>query len=233
MAEKRFPIPLVACIGWLLVAACSPSIDPAAKADVDARVVALARQPRVFETPTHATPMPFAAGQWVTYKYTDKKGQPLFMTLKLVGQEGSAFWYETLSESYYGRRASRMLIDFGDRRSVDTISIKAAKMRDTKGRINEIPDNMVGLMNSILRGQLGPIVIDWTGLPQEDIAVPAGRFPSCFKGHSKVSWGGFTAQSDVWGHPAVPLSGLVRSQGDNGIQGELVSFGLSGAKSEF
>jgi hypothetical protein len=223
----------LASLGCLLAAACSPSIDPAAKADIDARVLALPRQPRDFAAPTNPTPMPFAVGQWVTYRYTDGKGQPSFMTLKLVGQEGPAFWYETLSESYYGRQASRMLIDFGDRRTVDSITIKAAKMRDSKGRINEIPDNMVGLMNSILRGKLGPIVIDWTGLPQENVAVVGGRFAGCFKGHSKVSWGGFSAQSDVWGHPAVPFSGMVRSQGDNDVKGELVGFGLQGAKSEF
>jgi hypothetical protein len=212
---------------------CAPSIDAAAKADIDGRVSALGEPRQVYGTPPAAQPMPFAVGQWVTYKFTDDKGQPSFLTLKLVGQEGAAFWYEALSESYYGKSATRMLVDFGDRKSVENITVKSAKLRDSKGRVTEYPESMVGMMNSILRGQLGSIVTDWTGLPQEDQAVPAGRFSGCYKGRSEVTFAGFKSSSVVWGHPAVPLAGMVRSQGDNNTTSELVSFGTSGAKSDF
>jgi hypothetical protein len=212
---------------------CAPSIDAAAKADIDGRVGALGEPRQVYGTPPAAQPMAFAVGQWVTYKFIDDKKQPSFLTLKLVGQEGSAFWYEALSESYYGKNATRMLVDFGDRKTIESISVKAAKIRDSKGRVTEYPESMVGMMNSILRGQLGSIVTDWTGLPQEDMAVPAGRFSGCYKGRSEVTFAGYKASSVVWGHPAVPLSGMVRSQGDNNTTGELVSFGTSGAKSDF
>ena len=174
-----------------------------------------------------------AVGQWVTYKFADDKGQPSFLTLKLVGQEGAAFWYETSNESYYGKSATRMLVDFGDRRKPDSVTIKSAKMRDAKGNVTEYPEGMVGIMNSLLRGQLGPIVMDWTGLPQEDSRTPAGRFAGCYKGNSEVSFAGWKAKSIVWGHTAVPLSGMVRSQGDNNSSGELVAFGISGASSDF
>src|SRR5256885_15275936 len=97
----------------LLAPGCGPSIDAAARADVDQRVAALSPPARSFSAPASATPMPLAVGQWVTYKFMNQKGEPSFMTLKLVGQEGSAFWYETLHESYYGKTASRMLGDFG------------------------------------------------------------------------------------------------------------------------
>jgi hypothetical protein len=217
----------------LLITACSPSIDAAAKADVDRRVAALQAPGRSFGAPTNATPLPFAVGQWVTYKFVDGKGQPSFLTLKLVGQEGAAFWYETTNESYFGKSATRMLVDFGDRKHPESISIKSAKMRDNKGNVNEYPESMVGLMNSLLRGQLGPIVIDWTGLPQEDVQAPAGRFAGSYKGNSVVSFAGFKTSSVVWGHTAGPLSGMVKSQGDNNTNGELVAFGTSGATSEF
>jgi len=40
--------------------------------------------------------------------------------------------------------------------------------------------------------------------------------------------------ADTWSHPAVPLTGTVRSQGvDRPFTMELVAFGLSGATSEF
>jgi hypothetical protein len=217
----------------LLAAGCGPSIDVAAKADVDKRVAALTAGSQSFPAPTAATPMPMAVGQWATYRATNSKGEPSFFTMKLVGQEGAAFWYETLSESYYGKTATRMLVDFGDRKSPESISIKAAKLRDSKGRVTEYPENIIGLMNSILRGNLGPIVIDWTGLPQEEAVAPAGRFPGCYKGHSQVSFAGFRAASTAWGHTAVPLSGMVRSVSDQNDVMELVAFGTSGAQTEF
>jgi hypothetical protein len=217
----------------LFAAACGPSIDAAAKSDVDRRIAALAPAGPTIDRPSSATPMPMAVGQWATYKFVSDKGEPSFLTMKLVGQEAGAFWYETLHESYYGKSATRMLVDFGDRRNPDTITIKAAKIKDTKGRITEYPENMIGFVNSILRGQLGPIVLDWTGLPQEDAAVPAGKFAGCYKGRSEVSFSGWKAASTVWGHTAVPLSGMVRSQGEKNDSGELIAFGTSGAQSEF
>lgn len=217
----------------LAASGCGASVDAAAKSDVDRRVAELRAPAQVFGTPSSATPMPFAVGQWVTYKFVDDKGQPSFLTLKLVGQEGAAFWYETKNESYYGKSGTRMLVDFGDRKRPESISIKSAKLRDNKGNVTEYPENMIGLMNSLLRGQLGPIVIDWTGMPQEDVQAPAGRFAGCYKGNSEVSFAGFKTRSVVWGHTAVPLSGMVKSQGENNSNGELVAFGTSGATSDF
>jgi hypothetical protein len=221
-------IPLVA-----LATACGPSIDAAAKADVDRRVATLNGGNQTVEKPSASAPMPMAVGQWLTYKVISDKGEPSFLTMKLVGQESGAFWYETLSETYYGKHATRMLVDFGDRRAPSSVTIKAAKLRDSKGRVTEYPENMIGFVNSILRGQLGPIVIDWTGLPQEDVSVAAGRFAGCYKGRSEVSFAGFKSTSTAWGHPAVPLSGMVRSQGEKGDSLELVGYGTNGATSDF
>jgi hypothetical protein len=216
-----------------LVSACGPSIDAAAKADLDQRVAALGNRGQNFPAPASAAPMPFAVGHWVTYKFVDDKGQPSLMTMKLVGQEGPDFWYEMVNESYYGKTGIRMLVDFGDRQRPESITIKAAKLRDAKGQIIEYPPAMIGMMNSTLRGQLGPIVINWNGLPQEDVSVIAGKFTGAYKGRSEVTFAGFKSSSVVWGHSAVPLSGMVRSQGDNNSTGELVDFGTSGARSDF
>jgi hypothetical protein len=230
---RNLPIAVVVVLLGVSAGACSPSIDAAAKADVDRRVSALTAGGQNVDKPSSSTPMPMAVGQWLTYKVVSDKGEPSFLTLKLVGQDGGAFWYETSNESYYGKQATRMLVDFGDRRNPSSMTIKAAKLRDHKGRVSEYPENMVGFMNSILRGMLGPVVIDWTGLPQEDVSVSAGRFAGCYKGRSEVSFAGFKSASVAWGHTAVPLSGMVRSQGEKGDVIELVGFGTSGATSDF
>lgn len=217
----------------LATAACGPSINAAAKADVDKRVASLAGGSQVYPAPASPTPMPMAVGQWVTYKVVSDKGEPSFLTMKLVGQDGNAFWYETAHQSYYGKSGIRMLVDFGDRKNPETITIKAAKTKDEKGNVVEHPEMMIGMMNSVLRGQLGPIVIDWTGQPQENATVPAGRFAGCYKGRSEVTFAGFRSTSTAWGHTTVPLSGLVRSQGEKNDTVELVDFGTTGAQSDF
>lgn len=214
------------------VLSCAPSIDTAARAGVDRRVAGLKNSGRTFGAPASPVPMPLATGQWATYKFTDGEGQPSFLTMKLVGQEGAAYWYETLQESYYGRTEMRMLVDFGDREAIGSINIKAAKMRDSNG-VTDYPEPTIKLMNSVLRGQLGPIVFNWSDLPQEDTSAPAGQFAGCFKGRSELSFAGYKAASLVWGHPSVPLGGMVRSRGDNNTSGELVAFGISGAASSF
>ena len=44
-----------------------------------------------------------------------------------------------VNESYYGKTAIRMLVDFGDRQRPESITIKAAKLRDAKGQIIDYP----------------------------------------------------------------------------------------------
>ena len=78
------------------------------------------------------------------------------------------------------------------------------------------------------------LVINWQGLPQESAAVPAGKFDGCFKARTDAQWGPWRSVADSWSHPAVPLSGAVRSQGvDRPFTMELAAFGTSGAVSEF
>lgn len=63
--------------------------------------------------------------------------------------------------------------------------------------------------------------------------VPAGRFEGCFRRHSAVGMRSFKHVDDWWFHPAVPLSGAVRRETDEGFVMELVGYGTTGARSEF
>jgi hypothetical protein len=215
--------------------ACGPSIDPAAKADIDRRVAML--QPGSAAMPPPApgmfAPMPFAVGQWTQYKMTDDKGQPSFLTQKIVGQEGDAVWLESVNESYSGRMITKMLVAFGNRMDPNQVDIRAVKMKDASGNLNEIPPPMISLMQSTYRGAVSSLLISWQGLPQEATVVPAGRFDGCFKARTDAQWGPWRSVADSWAHPAVPLSGTVRSQGvDKPFTMELTAFGTSGATSE-
>jgi hypothetical protein len=222
--------------GAVALSACGPSIDPAAKADIDRRVSAL--QPGANAVPAPApgvfAPMPFAVGQWTQYKLTNDKGEPGFLTYKIIGQEGDAVWVEVVNESYTGRTMQKMLVSFGNRMDPNTVEIRAVTTKDAKGRVQEMPPPVVSMMQSTFKGVISTMIINWQGLPQESASVPAGKFDGCFKARTDAQWGPWRSVADSWSHPAVPLSGAVRSQGvDHPFTMELAAFGTSGAVSEF
>jgi hypothetical protein len=227
-------VPAALFLTVLGVAACGPSIDPAAKADIDGRVAALQAGGVSFPTPTAFEPMPLAVGQWSQYKLVDDKGQPSFLTHKVIGQEADAFWLEILNERYTGRMEQKMLVAFGNRMDPTQIQIRAIITKDVHGRVSEVPPAMISLLQSSYQGIVSSMVIHWQGLPQESATVPAGRFDGCFRARTEAQWGPWKSTADSWSHTSVPLSGTVRSQGvDRQFNMELTAFGLSGATDDF
>jgi hypothetical protein len=230
----RRPLVIGFVIGLLSVAACGPSIDPAAKADIDARIAALGAPKQSFPAPAGFVPTPFAVGQWTRHKLIDDKGQPSFMTYKVIGQEGDAFWLEVVTDQYTGHTMMKMLLAIPNRMDASTIDIRALAIKDKNGHVTTLDGPMLSLLRGSYQSALSTLVISWQGLPQEDATVPAGTFTGCFRARTDASWGPWHTASTSWSHAAVPLSGLVKSQGiDKPTSMELVDFGLTGAVSEF
>jgi hypothetical protein len=241
MPTVRLPVPSlsvasVAVAAAIASAACGPSIDPAAKADIDRRVSVLQAGSTAVPAPAPGmfAPMPFAVGQWTQYKMMSDKNEPSFVTYKVIGQDGNAVWLEIVNESYHGRTIQKMLVAFGNRMDPNQVEIRAVSTKDTKGNVQELPPPVIAMLQSTYRGVVSMLVINWQGLPQEPASVPAGRFDGCFKARTDAQWGPWRSVADSWSHPAVPLSGAVRSQGvDHPFTMELAAFGTSGAVSEF
>jgi hypothetical protein len=218
----------------LTLAGCGPSIDAAAKADVDGRVAALHASGQSFPAPSGFVPMPLGAGQWTQHKLTNDKGEPSFITYKILRQEGDAFVIEMVHEGYTGKSVQQMTVAFGNRMDPAQIEVRTMKMKDTKGRVNELPPSVMPMMQSLYKSAVSMLVVNWQGMPQEDASVPAGNFSGCYRVRTDAQWAGFRSVSDSWSHPSVPLSGMVKSKGvDKPTTMELVAFGLSGAVSEF
>ena len=214
--------------------ACGPSIDPAAKADIDRRVAALSAPRQTFPAPGGFEPLPFSAGQWTRHKLVDDKGQPSFMTYKVLAQQADAFWMEIVTEQYTGRTMMKMLLAIPSRTDPSSMDIRALSIKDKNGRVTNLEGPLLSLMRSSYQSTLSTLVISWQGLPQEDAAVPAGTFAGCYRARTDATWGPWHTANTSWSHAAVPLSGLVKSQGiDKPTTMELVDFGLTGAASEF
>jgi hypothetical protein len=228
-------VPLVVALGVTAgaLAGCGPSIDPALRADIDRRVAMLAPGGQNVPAPAGFLPRPLVVGQWTQYKMVDGNGQPGFMTTKIVGADADAFWIETTHEGYTGKTTTKMLVFIGDRLNPQSFEIRALRMRDRNGNVNEINPQMLQMMQGMYRSALSMLSLSWQGQPQEDAVVPAGVFAGCFKAQTDAAWGPWRAASVSWSHPAVPISGLVKSQGiDHPTTMELVAYGDTGAESE-
>jgi hypothetical protein len=216
-----------------LIAACSPSVNPAYKASIDQRLAGVQRSEARYEAPASPEPMPLAVGQWSRYELVDAEGRPGFITYGIVGEDGGAYWLEILQESYTSRLVTLMLVDLGDRRDPSTVDVKQMKQKTNDDPVNELPASMLSLMKPMWSPLVDALIVDFHDKPQEPAEAPAGFFDGCYKVQASVSFGGSTWTSVGWSHPAVPISGAVKSRGvDNPSTLDLVELGTSGAKSE-
>jgi hypothetical protein len=219
--------------GVLALGGCGPSINKAAKADIDYRIGAMVPSDAVFPMPAAPGPKPLAKGQWTLYKVTSEKGQPWLLTYKIVSDdEGGAFWVEVANESYYGKTVNKLLLAMGDRSNPATMEIRAVKMKDKQGKVTELDAPTLARMRPLFAPSMSMLAVSWQGLPQESVNVVAGNFTSCFKAMTDASWGVWRAMATSWMHPTVPISGLVKSVViGRSMTIELVGFG-DGATSE-
>jgi hypothetical protein len=222
-------------VAAVLSTASSPSVNDAAKRDVDGRIASLQAKAVDFPAPTVAEPMPFAVGQWATFKQTDQDGKPSIVTYKIVGEQDGAWWYETSMDTYYGHSAMKMLLFVGDRKDPASFDVRAYFTKNTDGTVQEMPQATLSMVRSTFQWALDNLVIRWDAYPQEDVAVLGGRFAQAYKGRSTVQFANMSSTSDAWFHPAVPINGAVKNVGVDRPQMtmELVDFGQSGATSEF
>jgi hypothetical protein len=213
--------------------ACGPRFDKAAKADIDQRIAVLAHTGETFPAPTGLVPKPLAVGQWTQHKLVNDKGEPALVTYKIVGEDGGAYWIEVANEDYYGKTVTKILLVPGDRMHPNTMEIRAVKLKDKKGQVSEIQGPMIQVMKSMWQSSINMLAVSWQGLQQESMPVIAGTFIGCFKARTDAGWGPWHTVATTWMHPAVPISGLVKSAGvDRPTTMDLVGFGETGAVSE-
>ena len=220
-------------VATALAAACATGIDLAAKEDIDKRVRALGRPAQTFAASADPTPLPLAVGQWTQHELLDDQGRPSFLTMKLVGEDLGSYWLELLEETYSGRRVTKLLVYFGDRSTPAALDIRAIKSRVGTGPVKEATQEELRASRTDWAGVLSMLAVNWPGLPQEEARAPAGIFAGAYKRETEESWGPLLEKSLTWSHPAVPLSGLVRSQASEGKGGlQLIAFGEKGAVTE-
>jgi hypothetical protein len=218
-----------------LAAACGPTVDPAAKADLDRLLAQLPNSDETFPPSESFLPMALGVGQWTQHRVTDARGAASLLTYKLVGQENGGYWLETINQSYGGREAVKMLVVLTQGREPAGMEIRALRLKKGKSAAVDVDPGA----REQYRGALDLLASSFEGQEKDDLRVPAGHFIGCYKAEIQGPWGPWQTPSVVCAHPSVPLSGIVRAtpigHGGSGAKAglmELVSFGVTGAEAE-
>jgi hypothetical protein len=217
-----------------LLIGCGPSVDPAAKADLDRLLAQVTTSEETFPPSESFLPMAFVVGQWTEHRLTDDLGAAALLTYKLVGQENGAYWLETVTQSAKGREAVKMLVAFTQGRDPAGMEIRALRTKKGKAAPVDVDPGALLDVRAQYRPSLDLLASSFEGQEKDDVRVPAGHFIGCYRAETPGPWGPFRAPSIICAHPSVPLSGIVRARpvGKIGLM-ELVNFGVTGAESEF
>jgi hypothetical protein len=215
-----------------VVSGCGPSVDPAAKADLDRRLAQLTTSEETFPPSEAYLPMAFTVGQWTEHRITDDQGGKSLVTYKLVGQESGAFWLEIVKDTYQGREVAKMLVSLLSGRDPAGMEIRELRIKKGKGAPVNVDPGALDV-RAQYRASLDLLAMSLETQEKDDVRVPAGHFIGCYKIQTSGAWGPWPGPSVVCSHPSVPLSGVVRAVpvGQHGLM-ELVSFGVTGAESE-
>jgi hypothetical protein len=223
----------LAVVALMDVAGCGPTVDPAAKADLDRRLGQIVTSEETFPPSESFLPMAFVVGQWTEHRITDDQGKSSLVTYKLVGQESGAYWLEIVKETYQGREAAKMLVALTAGRDPAGMEIRSLRVKKGKNAPVEIDPGGLLDARAEYRSSLDLLAMSFEGQEKDDMRVPAGHFIGCYKAQTPGPWGPWQTPSIVCSHPSVPLSGVVRAKpvGKTGLM-ELVNFGVTGAESE-
>ncbi|MCC6663901.1 MAG: hypothetical protein IT375_09160 [Polyangiaceae bacterium] len=177
---------------------------------------------------------PFAVGQWSKYRTTMDDGTTAEITYKIVGEEQGAHWVEIVRGAAEAGTVMQLLVKLTNRSDPSSIEIKAARIRMPNSQVKELREDKLGPSADGYRKALADIFVpSLAGTPQEDVTVPAATFRGAYKRQQKMEVGQTQSDQNVWIHPAVPISGVVKSEEiGKPAKTELVTWGTTGAKSE-
>ncbi len=179
--------------------------------------------------------VPLAVGQWARMLVTTKGLPPAQTFVRIVGKEGDAFWYEIESNTPNGTTVVQFLMDEASRANFSKGAIKKMKMKVGLGPVQEFSGAALAAVSAVTDSYISLI-----GKPnldkadRADVTVNAGEFKGCYVHEIDQSVMGISMKVKSWNHPAVPINGFVRSEGEaNGIPSvtELYEMHMDGAQS--
>jgi hypothetical protein len=172
-----------------------------------------------------------AIGQWVRYGVSYREGGRSTVEYRIVDREGDSWWLEITDRRRENVRHVRMRV----RPRPDGTKELLALAFKNGNEVEDIPTRLLGNYAPMLGQWLDTMLRTEISGPQEDVTVAAGTFQGSFKGEQTMRFLQAEITADVWWHPEVPLTAMVklvdRAQGGHTL--ELLGFGDEGATSAF
>ena len=187
---------------------------------------------RTFPASKETNVAPLAVGQWTRFRVQRPDGTS-FLTDKVVKKEGDAFWIESVLERPERKIVTQVLLAMKGNGSRDAVEVRELRVKMPDGKLQDYRGRQLRSAQLMYERVLESIEVPkLSGLPTEKVRVPAGTFDGCYRRHVSPRFKNIRGDRTVWTHPAVPISGTVKSVTDgNEITVELVDFGMTGAMS--
>lgn len=216
--------------------ACAPSINPQMKAATDA-LVAQAKGSHLADAPSSYEPPPWKAGHWTLFRTTDKDGKVAVTRMSVVEETSDGIWVEFDQQDYQGRSITKVLYakqPLTTDESTDALKKIITRRNDEAPQTIDYTDPQMSFMKSMAKSMTPNLSFppNAEAQPKEDVTVPAGTFKSAAKVLVTMNVGPIQQRSTTWFHPAVPVSGNVKSVAEDGsFTYEVLDFGTTGATS--
>ncbi|MEM1416019.1 MAG: hypothetical protein AAGH15_14020 [Myxococcota bacterium] len=188
---------------------------------------------------THAAPEGVPAvpepkvGSWVRYRLDWREGGRSFTEYRVVGRDDDALIVEVTDRRSEGEQHARIV--FVPNAGPGGHRLVSLSFKGPRG-VEPIPERLLPQFAPMLQQWLGMLLPEsLEGDTRETVRVPAGTFVGSAGVARELDYGGQTMRADVWLHPEVPITGMVRfaGQGQDGHRLEVLEYGLEGARSAF
>ncbi|MDI1445334.1 hypothetical protein [Polyangium sp. 6x1] len=183
---------------------------------------------------------PLAVGQWIRIAVEPKGAPPSQVFVRIVGKEGEAFWYEIEQNTPSGTSISQFLVDNAASKGFDKNAVRKLRTKLDSGPVQE-PSEPQAILDAAKAVEAYAAILapppDFTKAERKDAKVTAGLFQGCFMYEAEQDQIGQAskAKETVFRHPAVPITGFVRSEGTQSsgtpVTKELLEMHEAGAKS--
>jgi hypothetical protein len=206
----------------------------------DARIAELfAKTGKTHAAAPWTKPVAMAVGQWVMFGITDDDGERMVMKQSIIEKDGDVVTIEmvTINEDdvIMQQLTVKGLFDGVQRGNVDDVEILKVRMKTNDDEPVEVESFILkmaqGMYSKAFKGWVTETKTVATG---EDVTVPAGTFKGTTVVTSEMTATGESEETKSWVHPAVPMSGVVKSTYDGGdYTMVLLDYGMTGAKASF
>jgi hypothetical protein len=173
-----------------------------------------------------------AIGQWVRYGVSWRRGGRSTTEYRFVDRQNDSWWLEVTDRRGTRSNHVRMRVRPTEEGSPELLALSFHKQGQPR---EDVQERLLPAYRPMLTQWLEMIFPGPVQGEPEEVTVPAGTFEGARKQEQTLAFAGQEIDAEIWRHPAVPVTGMVRFR-DHAMSGhtiELLAFGTSGARSAF